>query len=223
MSIGKIVRWQDDKGFGFVKSDDLDKDIFVHISAFPANSPRPKVGDEVVFQVKNTPKGLQVSRIRYQNNETRTVATSQNSGDYANLKLELERDEQPIIQGRNITNRNNATQNKKYNNRPTKNESGIKGLISSAFGILILGGIGLYAYNDLSNRFVHEKPSNTATQNIAQPTKTTLTNQNFSCDGRTTCGQMNSREEAEWFSKNCPNTTMDGDNDGNVCENDSRW
>lgn len=161
MSIGKILRWQDDKGFGFVKSDDLDKDIFVHISAFPANSPRPKVGDEVVFQVKNTPKGLQVSQIRYQNNETKTVATSQNSGDYANLKLELERDEQPITQGRNITNRNNATQNKKYNNR--------------------------------------------------------------SCDGRTTCGQMNSREEAEWFSKNCPNTTMDGDNDGNVCESDSRW
>lgn len=45
----------------------------------------------------------------------------------------------------------------------------------------------------------------------------------FSCDGRTMCSQMNSKEEAEYFTKNCPNTKMDGDFDGIPCENDSRW
>ena len=45
----------------------------------------------------------------------------------------------------------------------------------------------------------------------------------FSCDGRQHCSQMRSREEAQWFVKNCPNTKMDGDNDGIACENDSRW
>jgi len=34
---------------------------------------------------------------------------------------------------------------------------------------------------------------------------------------------MNSREEARWFVRNCPGTQMDGNNDGEPCENDSRW
>ena len=45
----------------------------------------------------------------------------------------------------------------------------------------------------------------------------------FSCDGRQYCSQMNSRPEAEYFLKNCPNTKMDGDNDGIPCENDTRF
>jgi hypothetical protein len=45
----------------------------------------------------------------------------------------------------------------------------------------------------------------------------------FVCDGRQHCGQMRSRAEAEFFLRNCPNTKMDGDNDGIPCENDSRF
>ncbi|MEH8022342.1 excalibur calcium-binding domain-containing protein [Rheinheimera metallidurans] len=45
----------------------------------------------------------------------------------------------------------------------------------------------------------------------------------FQCDGRQHCRQMTSRAEAEFFLRNCPNTKMDGDNDGVPCENDSRW
>ena len=45
----------------------------------------------------------------------------------------------------------------------------------------------------------------------------------FKCDGRQHCSQMNSRAEAEFFVRNCPNTKMDGDHDGVPCENDSRF
>ncbi len=45
----------------------------------------------------------------------------------------------------------------------------------------------------------------------------------FRCDGREHCSQMTSRAEAEYFTSNCPNTKMDGDNDGDPCENDSRF
>jgi len=45
----------------------------------------------------------------------------------------------------------------------------------------------------------------------------------FKCDGRQYCSQMTSREEAEFFINNCPNTKMDGDHDGKPCENDSRF
>lgn len=44
------------------------------------------------------------------------------------------------------------------------------------------------------------------------------TSQNFRCDGRTHCSQMNSCAEATYFLKNCPNTKMDGNYDGIPCE-----
>jgi hypothetical protein len=42
--------------------------------------------------------------------------------------------------------------------------------------------------------------------------------QSYSCDGRQHCSQMSSCEEAKFFIQNCPNTKMDGDNDGVPCE-----
>ncbi|MFD1123131.1 excalibur calcium-binding domain-containing protein [Methylophilus flavus] len=41
---------------------------------------------------------------------------------------------------------------------------------------------------------------------------------NNRCDGRTHCSQMTSCSEAHFFLANCPNTEMDGDNDGIPCE-----
>ena len=40
----------------------------------------------------------------------------------------------------------------------------------------------------------------------------------FKCDGRTHCSQMRSYEEALYFLRNCANTQMDGNNDGEPCE-----
>ena len=40
----------------------------------------------------------------------------------------------------------------------------------------------------------------------------------FQCDGRQHCSQMSSKAEAQFFLENCPDTKMDGDNDGDACE-----
>lgn len=40
----------------------------------------------------------------------------------------------------------------------------------------------------------------------------------FSCDGRQHCSQMTSCAEATYFIQHCPNTKMDGNNDGVPCE-----
>ncbi|MGF1884097.1 excalibur calcium-binding domain-containing protein [Vibrio splendidus] len=45
----------------------------------------------------------------------------------------------------------------------------------------------------------------------------------FTCDGRQYCSQMTSRKEAVYFIQHCPNSKMDGDNDGIPCEHDSRF
>lgn len=40
----------------------------------------------------------------------------------------------------------------------------------------------------------------------------------FQCDGRTRCPQMSSCAEARYFVRHCPGTEMDGDGDGEPCE-----
>ena len=40
----------------------------------------------------------------------------------------------------------------------------------------------------------------------------------YECDGRTRCPQMTSCAEATYFIQHCPNTKMDGNNDGVPCE-----
>jgi cold shock CspA family protein len=48
---GKITQWKDDKGFGFISSDDNQK-VFFHVSSLTTKSRRPEIGDAVVFVAK---------------------------------------------------------------------------------------------------------------------------------------------------------------------------
>jgi hypothetical protein len=55
-------------------------------------------------------------------------------------------------------------------------------------------------------------PMAPAVQDIAPPQAA------FQCDGRQHCSQMSSLAEAQFFLKNCPDTKMDGNHDGEPCE-----
>lgn len=65
-------------------------------------------------------------------------------------------------------------------------------------------------------------PTTSATDvSQAPPSPTTeapLIQKGFACDGRTHCSQMRSCDEAKYFLEHCPNTEMDGNNDGVPCE-----
>ncbi len=54
MCKGQLVLWNDEKGFGFVRPESDEKDLFLHISAIKnyrkGLSRRPMVGDAVHFQ-----------------------------------------------------------------------------------------------------------------------------------------------------------------------------
>lgn len=47
---GKLIKWKDDRGFGFIKPDGEGKEIFLHISALTGASRRPKVGDTIFYE-----------------------------------------------------------------------------------------------------------------------------------------------------------------------------
>lgn len=57
-----------------------------------------------------------------------------------------------------------------------------------------------------------------AAQVVQSPVSTVRPSSAYRCDGRTTCGQMTSCAEAEYFLRHCPNVEMDGNRDGEPCE-----
>ena len=46
---GNLIRWNENRGFGFLKCSKIDGDIFIHISELKKMSRRPKVGDIIYF------------------------------------------------------------------------------------------------------------------------------------------------------------------------------
>lgn len=54
---GRLTKWNDEKGFGFITPAEGGRDIFVHISAFPKGTHRPRVGERVSFDIQTTPAG----------------------------------------------------------------------------------------------------------------------------------------------------------------------
>jgi len=54
---GKLIRWNEDRGFGFIKSNDIDYDIFIHISELKKMSRRPLVNDVISFDVVKDKRG----------------------------------------------------------------------------------------------------------------------------------------------------------------------
>ena len=60
---GRITKWQDDKGFGFIETE-AGESVFFHISEFKA-SRRPANGNEVVFTVEQDNQGrLQAKQVQ---------------------------------------------------------------------------------------------------------------------------------------------------------------
>lgn len=54
---GVIKNWNNDRGFGFIESPDHEREIFVHISAFPQDEVRPRVGERVSFELRRNSDG----------------------------------------------------------------------------------------------------------------------------------------------------------------------
>ena len=56
-SKGKITRWYDDKGYGFIKPADSGKQVFVHIRAFANRNRRPAINQEVTYALSSDKQG----------------------------------------------------------------------------------------------------------------------------------------------------------------------
>lgn len=104
--------------------------------------------------------------------------------------------------------------------RNNKKSSSSGSLAMTVIGLLFIVGLTYMLYG----KYQRAQLENQAPVQIQRVAESVNSNpNNYRCDSRVHCSQMNSREEARWFVRNCPGTKMDGNNDGEPCESDSRW
>jgi cold shock CspA family protein len=171
---GTLTKWNDDRGFGFITTAIGSKEIFVHISAFPRDALRPRVGELVSFEIEAGGDGKQ-SAVRVCRPGEQSAPHRARHGHSP-----------PPRSGRNP--------------------------LTWILGMLAAGAIGAYGYSKLIPQQTAYQPDIPAQNLQAAP------EQRFRCDGRTHCSQMHSCAEAVYFLKHCPGTQMDGNHDGEPCE-----
>lgn len=49
---GTLTKWNDDRGFGFITPASGSAEVFVHVSAFPHDGNRPRIGELVSYELE---------------------------------------------------------------------------------------------------------------------------------------------------------------------------
>lgn len=190
---GRIVRWEDSKGFGFIKSAEHNKDIFIHASKFPQGQRRPRAGDLVEFDLDiSTPKSA-AARASLVGEPVKSRKRSPSSSIVFGtillpLVVWLSMDHFSI----DFTGTPQAT--------PPEHHQSTR--------------------EALGPRFSESSTSIQPSQSLPSFNSRSSVNNNaqFSCTGKQHCSQMRSCDEAKFYLRNCPNVKIDGDNDGLPCE-----
>jgi cold shock CspA family protein len=188
---GKLVRWVDDKGFGFIKPESGSGDIFIHISALAGMSRKPVIGDIILYQIGFDANGKTCAV------NAKIEGVSQILS-LAPLERKRKKDLSTPIQER-------------VNRKPGKINNPKKRFKLLPLLIVV---VAVFIYDKVSK----EK---TVIDRIKMPmveTSEVEQAEPFQCQGKIWCSQMSSSEEALFYLRHCPGTKMDGDNDGIPCE-----
>ncbi|WP_206194434.1 excalibur calcium-binding domain-containing protein [Shewanella polaris] len=190
MERGTLVRWNNEKGFGFIKPETgNNQDVFIHISTLKHMARKPIVGDEILFHRENQPDG----KVKAVKASIEGVAVVSNTTRSASHTDQRHRNSQPH----------------RYDNHRSSS------LISRLILLVSIIGIGIFGYKQYQKMTATPVLTNEDVEQMQwiEPTPS------FSCEaGKTHCSQMTSCAEATFYINNCPGTKMDGNNDGVPCE-----
>ncbi|MFV7784966.1 excalibur calcium-binding domain-containing protein [Shewanella marisflavi] len=198
MERGTLVRWNDDKGFGFIKPNTPNaQDVFIHISALKQMARKPVVGDEIIYQRQQ-----------------------QSDGKFKAIKASIEGVVvvSGVVSGLANTPKPKPAPRRDRTPSPHYSHRRSSSLLQRVIFIVLLVSIGSFGFKQYQ--------ALNATPIITNEDLPKLNTQEwqpvtpkFRCEaGKTHCSQMRSCEEAKFYLRNCPGTKMDGDHDGVPCE-----
>jgi cold shock CspA family protein len=208
MDRGVLVRWNDEKGFGFIQPEkNAAQDVFIHISVLKKMARKPIVGDSILFQTEVQNDGKRKAVIASIEGVA-VVAASATTRSHSHIQSRNE----------NFNNKNKA-----HYHSPRKSSFNTIIPLLIIVAIVIFGFKQYQEFNEapaidevpvLTNEDTQPMPmyeTKARTQATATPS--------FQCEaGKTHCSHMSSCAEATFYIQNCPNTQMDGDDDGIPCE-----
>lgn len=201
---GTLAKWNDERGFGFITPSHGGPDIFVHVSAFPKDGVRPKIGELLHFGIEDGKDGKKraTNLVRPQRAAATTQAIKAAPDRRSNLNSILLLVMFAVLAALAFYGYKDYA-----NSRAQQKKAALAEQISPPPAVYV---------EPQARQVVAE-----AVKPTAQP-RAESTVERYStvyrCDGRTMCSQMNSCEEAMFFLKNCPAVKMDGDGDGIPCE-----
>lgn len=208
MDRGVLVRWNDEKGFGFIQPEkNAAQDVFIHISVLKKMARKPIVGDSILFQTEVQNDGKRKAVIASIEGVA-VVAASATTRSHSHIQSRNE----------NFNNKNKA-----HYHSPRKSSFNTIIPLLIIVAIVIFGFKQYQEFNEapaidevpvLTNEDTQPMPmyeTKARTQATATP--------RFQCEaGKTHCSHMSSCAEATFYIQHCPNTQMDGDDDGIPCE-----
>ncbi len=226
---GKVKTYHADRGFGFIQIEGEKKDLFFHIKDFPNKNIPPQSGETVKFRIVEENGKLKADHIvrldiQYQQANSNVIGQYddlpvQASSRYGTTKTSMTSKIITIVGLIVIVILLGLIYNK-YQTYKAQKQQQVEQLMSQQQKIVAEQRA---AVGELKNVGLSEQGKKNLEQSInapitaASPTSTSVSSP-YQCDGRTHCSQMRSYEEAVFFIRNCPNTQMDGNNDGVPCE-----
>lgn len=209
---GVLVAWEHDKGYGFIQVAECSENLFVSSSAF-GKIKHPHQGDKVIFDAEATAYGKpKVMTIRHLIKAPPPTQTTK----IINKKLVIKIIFLFVGAGGLI-----YYSQSNPDSIPSKDETTMPTIpyhevIAQAPRHYSPHTFQTYPPPEELSKFYSEEKITPPP--LKTPPKAKEKTNPSRCDGRTHCSQMSSCQEATYFLKNCPNTTMDGDNDGVPCE-----
>lgn len=172
---GKIVKWNEERGFGFIAPDTGGSEVFVHISELEGRVGKPYVGERLSFEIAVDDTGRK-----------RAVSIQRRTSKKADKRRSNEEEKTSVL-----------------------------GVAAIALIMLVVAAL---SYDYFERR--HPTATHTTVEDAYGRVVTVPSSADgrFKCDGRQHCSQMSSCDEARFFLRHCPEPRMDGDGDGNPCE-----
>ena len=201
MDRGVLVRWNDEKGFGFIQPEkNAAQDVFIHISVLKKMARKPIVGDSILFQTEVQNDGKRKAVIASIEGVA-VVAASATTRSHSHIQSRNE----------NFNNKNKA-----HYHSPRKSS------FNTIIPLLIIVAIVIFGFKQYQEfneaPAIDEVPVLTNEDIERMPIYETATPR-FQCEaGKTHCSHMSSCAEATFYIQHCPNTQMDGNGDGIPCE-----
>jgi cold shock CspA family protein len=199
---GTLCKWNEERGFGFIKPYAGGSDIFVHISSFPKHIELPTIGESVFYHIairSGKPQAIDVRTQDYE--QSRHIKTrygsrkkSSSLGLFVLVFLLLALIAMVYFKFLDRARIDTAADATATTVSDQRTDAEIRRAIRESL-----------------NNGGNSRPQAAAAKSTG-----------FSCDGRTHCSQMTSCAEATFFLNNCPNVQMDGGSQNGVpCE--SQW